>query len=68
MNQDRLEDWATRAVQWMHCVIHERTHSQGEYVNRQQDGIALIDEFDLLVAGVEKICLDDHPLPDESDD
>ena len=68
MNQDRLEDWATRAVHWMHCVIHERTQSQGEYVNRQQDGIALIDEFDLLVAGVEKICLDDYPLPDSSDD
>ena len=63
MNHKELEEWSLKAAQWIHCNIHVRTRSFDEFSNRQQDGIDLLDEFDTLVADVEKICLDDYPLP-----
>jgi hypothetical protein len=77
MNHEALQDWAMRAAQWIHITIHERVRSFDESQQRQRDALTLLDDFDGLVAEgdsiddlslVERICLDDYPLPDHSND
>ena len=63
MNHESLQDWSMKAAQWIHCTLHQRTRSFVEFHQRHGEAMKLLEQFDDLVADVDRICLDDYPLP-----